>query len=290
MTTLTIGKLFDDLVEELEELYTPEEAVNIMRLVFQEKLGLNRADVAANNNQAIDEKSRKLIFQIAEKLMEGQPVQQLIGSVRFLDTKLRVNKNVLIPRPETEELVAAIIKENKAQEELHVLDIGTGSGCIAIALSNHLPESFVTALDISQPALELARINAIANNAVVDFLNLDILQEDNWKKLRTYDIIVSNPPYVLESEKAAMHTNVLNHEPHLALFAPSDNPLLFYDKIGDMALKKLTKEGTLYFEINASYGVDVRKLLKKKGFEDVKVTGDLSGRDRFVRARLTKKG
>lgn len=286
--TLTIGKLFDDLVEELEELYTPEEAVNIMRLVFQEKLGLSRADVAVNNNQAVDEKSRKLIFQIAEKLMEGQPVQQLIGSVRFLDCKLRVNKNVLIPRPETEELADLIIKENKHQEELHVLDVGTGSGCLAIALSNHLPESFVSALDISQPALELARINAIANNAVVDFLNLDILNEDNWKKLRTYDIIVSNPPYVLESEKVAMHTNVLNHEPHLALFAPQDQPLLFYDKIADMAVKRLAKNGVLYFEINAAYGGDVRRLLKKKGFEEVKVLGDLSGRDRFVRAKLVK--
>ncbi|MGZ5245350.1 MAG: N5-glutamine methyltransferase family protein, partial [Bacteroidia bacterium] len=181
----TVGKLFNELVGELEELYSQEEAINIMRIVFQEKLGLSRADMALQNEQTIDDKSRKLIFQIAEKLIEGQPVQQLLGSVRFLNAKLRINKNVLIPRPETEELVDIIIKENREEEDLAVLDIGTGSGCIAISLANSLEGSLVKGLDISQPALELARINAIANNAAVDFMNLDILEEDNWKKLKT---------------------------------------------------------------------------------------------------------
>lgn len=278
----TVGKLFNELVGELEELYSQEEAINIMRIVFQEKLGLSRADMALQNEQTVDDKSRKLIFQIAEKLIEGQPVQQLLGSVRFLNAKLRINKNVLIPRPETEELVDIIIKENREEEDLQVLDIGTGSGCIAISLANSLEGSLVKALDISQPALELARINAIANNAAVDFMNLDILEEDNWKKLKSFDIIVSNPPYVLETEKENMHVNVLNHEPHVALFVPQDNPLLFYDKISDMALKHLTKNGKLYFEINAAYGQETKRMLLKKGFAEVTLRKDMNGRDRFV--------
>ncbi len=282
----TVGKLFNELVGELEELYSQEEAINIMRIVFQEKLGLSRADMALQNEQTVDDKSRKLIFQIAEKLIEGQPVQQLLGSVHFLKTKLRINKNVLIPRPETEELVDIIIKENRDEEELSVLDIGTGSGCIAIALANNLPESQVKALDISQPALELARINAIANNAAVDFLNLDILIEDNWKKLKIFDIIVSNPPYVLETEKENMHVNVLNHEPHVALFVPENDPLLFYEKISDMALKHLSKTGKLYFEINAAFGQETKRMLLKKGFAEVTLRKDMNGRDRFITACL----
>jgi release factor glutamine methyltransferase len=282
----TVSKLFEELVSELEELYSQQEAINIMRLVFQEKLGLSRVDMALSNSKEIDEKSRKLIFQIAEKLLEGQPVQQLIGSVHFLNTKLRVNKNVLIPRPETEELVHWIINENKIEEEQEVLDIGTGSGCIAISLSKNLNAPLVKALDVSQPALELAQINAIANTALVDFLNLDILQEENWKKLKLFDIIVSNPPYVLPSEKESMHVNVLNHEPHLALFVPEDKPLLFYDKISDMAIKHLNKGGKLYFEINAAYGPEVKRMLQKKGYKEISLRKDINSRDRFVRAVL----
>ena len=282
----TVAKLFEELVSELGELYTPQEAVNIMRLVFQEKLGLSRLDMAMNNSKEIDDKSRKLIFQIAEKLLEGQPVQQLLGSVHFLNCKLRVNKNVLIPRPETEELVQWIVNDHKEEEELTVLDIGTGSGCIAISLAKNLVDASVKAIDVSQAALELAQINAIANTATVDYTNLDILLEDNWKRLKTFDIIVSNPPYVMEKEKESMHVNVLQHEPHLALFVPDDNPLLFYDKIANMALKHLNKGGKLYFEINSALGKDVKKLLQKKGFSEVLLRKDINDRDRMVRAIL----
>jgi release factor glutamine methyltransferase len=280
----TAAKLFEELVGELTELYSPEEAINIMRLVFQEKLGLSRVDMALNNSKELDEKNRKLIFQIAEKLLEGQPVQQLLGSVQFLNCKLRINKNVLIPRPETEELVQWVVNDNKGEEELDVVDIGTGSGCIAIALSNNLTDAKVKALDVSQSALELAQINAIANNAAVDFYNLDILNEENWKKLKNFDIIISNPPYVLESEKGAMHKNVLNYEPHLALFVPEERPLLFYEKISDLAMKHLNKGGKLYFEINTAFGKEVKNMLLKKGFKDVIVRKDINDKDRFVKA------
>jgi release factor glutamine methyltransferase len=282
----TAAKLFEELVGELGELYSQEEAINIMRLVFQEKLGLTRVDMALNNSKELDEKNRKLIFQIAEKLLEGQPVQQLLGSVQFLNCKLRINKNVLIPRPETEELVQWVVNENKNEEELDVVDVGTGSGCIAIALYNNLTDAKVKAIDVSQSALELAQINAIANNAAVDFYNLDILNEDNWKKLKSFDIIISNPPYVLESEKGAMHKNVLNYEPHLALFVPEERPLLFYEKIADMALKHLNKGGKLYFEINTAFGKEVKNMLLKRGFKDVVIRKDINDKDRFVKASI----
>jgi len=275
---------FNELVSELSTIYEREEAINIMRMVFREKLGLSRVDIALDESE-IDAKSHKLIIKIAEKLMEGQPVQQLLGYTTFYGLELRVNKNVLIPRPETEELVDCIIKEN-IKENLHILDVGTGSGCIAIVLSKKMNNPIIKAIDISQPALELAQINALSNHADIDFSNLDILKEDNWKKLDCFDIIVSNPPYVLESEKAGMHINVLNHEPHLALFVPDSNPLLYYEKISEMALKHLYKNGKLYFEINTAYGKPVKKILIQKGFKDVVIVKDMNERDRMVKAVL----
>jgi release factor glutamine methyltransferase len=280
----TVGKLFDELVNELEELYSPNEAENIMRLVFQEKLGLSRVQLALQKQLELDDKNRKIVFQIAEKLMEGQPVQQLIGSVHFLNARLRINKNVLIPRPETEELVQWIVQESKDNKEFMVLDIGTGSGCIAISLAQALEEAYVTALDISQSAIELARINAIANNAQVDFTNMDILLEENWKRLKFFDVIVSNPPYIRESEKEDMHVNVKNHEPKEALFVSDENPLIFYERISEMGTKHLTKSGKLYFEINEAFGSEVKKMLKNKGYKDIKLKKDISGKDRMVRA------
>lgn len=282
MNMTTVGKLFDELVTELEELYSQQEAINIVRLVFQEKLGLSRVDMALNKADEIDEKSRKLIFKIAEKLIEGQPVQQVIGNVHFLNCKLRVNKNVLIPRPETEELVHWVLKEN-TEEEISYLDIGTGSGCIAISIAKNKPESMVYAIDISQPALELAQINAISNTVEVDYINLDILNEDNWKKLKEYNVIISNPPYVPENEKGRMHTNVLNHEPHMAIFVKDSDPLIFYKKITELATKHLQKGGKLYFEIHENYGNQVKKILAENDFTDISLRKDINGKFRFVR-------
>jgi release factor glutamine methyltransferase len=279
----TTAQLFENSVLELSELYDTEEAKSIMRLVFQEKLGINRIDLALNNHKEVDTKNLKGIYQIIEKLAKGAPVQQILGTTNFYNIRLRVNKSVLIPRPETEELVQWILKDNTA-EELEVLDVGTGSGCIAIALALGLPLSHVTGVDISQQALELAQINSISNNAYIDLMNLDILQEDNWKKLKYFDIIVSNPPYVLESEKEEMHINVLDHEPHVALFVPDEDPLLFYEKIAEMALKHFVKGGKLYFEINAAYGKQVKKMLTAKGYKDVMIKKDINDRNRFVKA------
>jgi len=278
----TIGEVFDALVNELHKLYAPEEAASIVRLLFREKLNISRLELATNKGQKINANDKTTLNEATIRLLKGEPVQYIIGSVHFYDCILEVNKNVLIPRPETEELVQLIVSENKDKGELYILDIGTGSGCIAIALARHLPESEVTAIDISQGALELAQTNAKTNHTEIDFINIDILDEEEWKRLGEYNIIVSNPPYVLESEKGNMHNNVLSHEPHPALFVPDNDPLLFYKKIAAVAQKKLAKGGRLYFEINEAMGLEVKKMLEGKGFAEINIRKDLSGKDRFV--------
>ena len=281
----TASTLASEMVSSLLALYDKKEAESIMRLVFGEKLGISRMELATNREQLIDKDNIKSINLLVSQLLEGIPVQHLIGFVDFYDLRLRVNKHVLIPRPETEELVKLIIEENKV-EGLHILDIGTGSGCIAIALAVHSKNAELTGVDISQKALELAHVNAIANDVTIDLVNLDILNILNWKKLGVFDIIVSNPPYVLESEKSQMHINVLNYEPYQALFVPDHDPLLFYDKISDMALRHLSKNGKLYFEINEAYGNNIKQMLEDKGFKHVEVINDIHNKNRFVRSGI----
>src|ERR1017187_3137651 len=266
--------LFRELVTALEGIYDKQEAESIARIVFREKLGLSRIDMALQKEKMLNEDSQNIISNISEKLLKGEPVQQVLGGADFFGLKLRVNSHVLIPRYETEELVQLVIDENK-KDGLHILDIGTGSGCIAIALAVHLKNADVTGVDISQKALELAHVNAIANNVTIDLVNLDILNKLNWKKLGIFDIIVSNPPYVHESEKSQMHINVLNYEPHQALFVPDNNPLLYYEMISELAASHLTKNGKLYFEINEAYGNNIKQMLEDKGFIDIIVNKDL---------------
>ena len=277
--------LFRELVTALEGIYDKQEAESIARIVFREKLGLSRIDMALQKEKMLNEDSQNIISNISEKLLKGEPVQQVLGGADFFGLKLRVNSHVLIPRYETEELVQLVIDENK-KDGLHILDIGTGSGCIAIALAVHSKNAELTGVDISQKALELAHVNAIANDVTIDLVNLDILNILNWKKLGVFDIIVSNPPYVLESEKSQMHINVLNYEPHQALFVPDHDPLLFYDKISDMALRHLSKNGKLYFEINEAYGNNIKQMLEDKGFKHVEVINDIHNKNRFVRSGI----
>jgi len=282
----TAREVFNLLVAELQNLYGKEEATSVVRILFREKLGISRFDFAIKKEPGLKETDIKILNDAKARLLQGEPIQYIIGKVHFSDCVLRVNKNVLIPRPETEELVQNIINDNKDTEELYILDIGTGSGCIAIALAKHLPNSHVTAIDNSQKALELAQVNAISNKVNIDFQNIDILNQVAPKKLGSFNIIVSNPPYIKESEKALMHVNVLDHEPHSALFVPDNEPLIFYEKIAALASKKLIKGGMLYFEINEAMGMEINKVLKRSGFTEISISKDLQGKDRFIRASL----
>ena len=281
--------------KSLKHLYPTSEIDSFFFLILEEYMGLKRIDIVLKSDFLIDKKSLNLL-QIATKQLEQEiPIQYIIGKTEFFGLPFHVNKEVLIPRPETEELVEQVLKkvsliktcnssknETIKEKQLKVLDIGTGSGCIAISLKKQLPSSEVSALDVSNKALRVAKKNAFLNNVDINFVHQDILKTNDLDKL--YDVIISNPPYVRELEKKEIKNNVLNNEPHLALFVDNKNPLLFYNKIAELAKKFLIKNGQLHFEINQYLGKETIKLLAEKGFKNIQLKKDIFGNDRIVTA------
>jgi release factor glutamine methyltransferase len=276
-------KIFQFFKESLSADYVTEEAESLSFLIAKEVVGISRIDIITNKELPhIPESVLMKSVNILERLNRHEPIQYILGETEFFGCKITVNPSVLIPRPETEEMVDVIIKENVQHGELTVLDICTGSGCIPIALAKNWPSSQCYALDISQEAINTARINAEINGALIQFSEVDILNSDiPWSEI-LFDIIISNPPYVLESEKAEMQKNVLDYEPSLALFVNDTDPLLFYRRIINVASGRLASKGKLYFEINEKFGQEVSQLMKEKNYTDIKVIKDLFGKDRFV--------
>jgi len=232
------------------------------------------------------------LFKIYEKLIQGIPLQYILGETEFYDLIVKVNPSVLIPRPETEELVDwALITSriiNGETEILKLLDIGTGSGCIAISIKKYIPLADITAIDISEAALNIARQNADLNQVEINFIQDDIFKPTNLELINSkYDLILSNPPYVTEAEKDQMLDNVLNHEPDIALFVPDNDPLVFYRAITDFALVHLKINGFLFLEINEKFGQETLNLLKKKGFKEIELRQDMGGKDRMIKAVLS---
>lgn len=275
---------------ELAGLYETGEIESFIAYCFEEYLGMNRASITLNKESTVSE-SELLKFSFAIKyLKQQQPIQYIIGKADFYGLKLAVNQHVLISRPETEELVQLIIKDCSISEEkkVTILDIGTGSGCIAIALKKHIPFCEMHALDVSKEALEVAKKNAQLNSVSIHFHELNVLAipENNSISSTKFDIIVSNPPYITLSEKGAMHKNVTDYEPHLALFVEDYEPLLFYTHICELALNALNKGGKLYFEINQQYGEQTKELLEQKGFTNVELIKDLNNNYRIVKGIL----
>ncbi len=278
--------LFNKFKAELSGLYEEKEISNLLYILFEEYAGLKRAELAISNDLIITDRIKKKLETAVNHLKNYKPVQYIIGKAWFYGLELFVNEDVLIPRPETEELVDWVIKKNRKKKNLTVIDIGTGSGCIAIAIKKHLPSSFVTAIDISGKALDAASRNAKQHDAEVTFLSTDILNEAMVKKISKFDIIISNPPYVLESEKKVMKPNVLDYEPESALFVDDGRALMFYEAIVSFVGNHLKRGGELYLEINEKKGAEVALLLKKKGFGEVVLRKDMHGKDRFVFGRL----
>ncbi|MBP8791822.1 MAG: peptide chain release factor N(5)-glutamine methyltransferase [Lutibacter sp.] len=269
---------------ELSNIYPTTEIQSFFKLLIEFKLGLNRIETALQPAFEINTENEVYLQSALQELKNHIPIQYIIGKTEFYGLTFRVTNDVLIPRPETEELVNWIVQENDQSEKLKILDIGTGSGCIAISLAKLLPNSEVTAIDISSEALKIAKENALLNNVTIHFLEKNILETTELP--HNFDIIVSNPPYVRELEKEQMHPNVLRNEPHLALFVKDNNPLLFYDKIADLAKSNLTTNGTLYFEINQYLGSEMKELLQHKGFTTVELRKDLYDVDRMLKAIL----
>jgi len=269
--------------EELARYYPSSEIRGFVRLIMESVCGLSYTEMIVQKDLVPDADKKKEIDQIVSRLKTYEPIQYILGETEFFDLKIKVNPNVLIPRPETEELVNWIL-ETEIPKHPTLLDIGTGTGCIALALKANLPESTVLGLDISAGALDTARENAKLNQLEVEFEQVDILNpaENEWNGL---DVIVSNPPYVRESEKQLMQKNVLDFEPVGALFVPDDDPLLFYRAIATFSMKALRKDGFLFLEINEYLGAETKDLLEDTGFQQVEIKMDLFGKNRMVRCR-----
>ena len=254
----------------------------MIRLIFHSLKGWNQTDLIVHEGDEISDYIRGKIDAITARLSEQEPIQYILGEAHFYGMDLKVDRSVLIPRPETEELADYIVKRYGDRSDLRVLDIGTGSGAIAIALSRNLPFSKVTALDFSDKALEVARDNAAQLKARIDFIHADIFEYNPPSD--SFDIIVSNPPYIDESEKSGMERNVLDYEPHSALFVPDDNPLIFYSRIAEVARTALVTGGSLWFEINPRHAEELCRLLAHERFLDIETIRDIHGKERFITA------
>lgn len=273
-------------LKELNQMYSSEEIKSLVYYLFEEYLSVNKTDYILNSNKTMSE-SDLLKFNFAIKdLKRGKPLQYILSYTYFCNEKFFVNEHTLIPRPETEELVQHIINVEKDKKGLHILDIGTGTACIPISLAQQMPKHYYHALDFREEIIQLAKKNARFHNKIIQFQLMDILK-NTTDKLGTFDIIISNPPYVLESEKQEMHINVLKYEPESALYVKDHQALLFYKKIAQVATKSLCKNGRLYFEINENQAKNIQNLLKKFGFTEIKIFQDIHGKDRFMSSVLS---
>lgn len=293
---------YRELCRCLAERYGLDEARAIVRLVLGERFGLSMADILCDKVTELSADDRTDLEKMMLRLENGEPVQYVLGSTTFCGRQFFVNESVLIPRPETEELCRWMVEERglrNEEREVRILDIGTGSGCIAITLAAEMPDAQVSAWDISEQALAVARKNADSIGVKVNFEQVDVLnlqfpmynlQNTPHFTLHTppFTHIVSNPPYICDNEKIAMKPHVLEHEPHVALFVPNDDPLLFYRAIADFAIQSLEPDGWLYFEVNPLYINDLKAMLAKKGFENIEVKIDQFGKERMTRAKKSK--
>lgn len=274
-------------INELSTIYPIKQAQNMAYWTLESVCGFSKIQIQTNKNNLIDaEKTQKLI-NIIQELKLHTPIQYVLGSTLFYELLIKVNKSVLIPRPETEELVyfalTDIKNNNLHSPQLTIIDIGTGSGCIALALKNKLPLANITAIDVSEEALLVAKQNAQNLNLSVNFIHIDIQNPLNWHKLPNYQVIISNPPYICPSEKIQMQPNVVNFEPHLALFTPTKQPLYFYHLIANFAAHKLLPMGYIYLEINENFAQQTLKLFINNGL-NAELIKDMQQKDRIIKA------
>lgn len=286
IATNKLSDLYEFYKNELSLIYDEGELYSIFELVCEKYLNYSKAQVKQHFDENINQSNLINIYNTGVELKKGTPIQYILKEAFFCDLTFNVSNAVLIPRPETEELVDLIIKSQTTHNSpISILDIGTGSGCIPITLKKHLPLAKVFGIDISEQALEIAKSNALKNNVDVEFIKQDILS--NFLILNSnFSIIVSNPPYVLNSEAKQMDVRVLEHEPHLALFVEDNDPIIFYKRIIDLCDKYLEEKGWLYFELNPMYAIDVKNYANdSKIFNFTEILNDMSGKQRFLKAQ-----
>jgi len=283
---MTLKAFKKKFTEALSEIFPKTEIDSFFFILMEEKLNLQRIDTVLKPDFLIPEEQLADLKNILQRLQKEEPIQYILGNTEFYGLPFFVDENTLIPRSETEELVAWVIEEvaklqSNTVTKLSILDIGTGTGCIPISLAKNLPNAKITAVDISSKALEVAKKNAQLNKVTIDFIELDILTTKSLPQ--EFNVIVSNPPYVRALEKVEIKNNVLENEPHLALFVADENPLIFYSQIADLAKQQLSKNGLLFFEINQYLGKETIALLEEKGFKNIELRKDIFGNDRMVK-------
>lgn len=291
---MRLKDILDIYHKELDDLYGKNEVNSFFNLLTEDYLGLNRIHLVLEPEYVVSKTEEQPLFEALSRLKLEEPIQYILGETEFYGLPFKVNEHVLIPRPETEELIEWVLSdrsERTDESQLRILDIGTGSGCIAITLAKHLSGAHVFAMDVSREALQIAQKNADSNVVNVQFIHDDILKFGHTELDSTsqkFDIIISNPPYVRHLEKAEIKPNVLNNEPHLALFVDDENPLQFYKAICEYATKYLNDCGQLYFEINEYLGEDMLRLLEHYGFKNIELKQDMFGKDRMIKGCLNK--
>ncbi|MCK4630706.1 MAG: peptide chain release factor N(5)-glutamine methyltransferase [Bacteroidales bacterium] len=281
-----IGELSSKFKRELKEQYSLPELQNFLYLIFQNLMELSKTDIHINPGKEIPDHFMIKINEIINELKEYKPIQYILGETEFYGCDIKIDQNTLIPRPETEELVRWILDETDG-DRCKIIDIGTGSGCIAVALAKNNISAKVFASDNSEEALKVARENAGINNTDITFFHFNINLPETSEILGLYDLIVSNPPYVTESEKRQMKKNVLKYEPHDALFVPDSNPLIFFRAILEFAESKLQPGGNIFFEINERFGKQMIQLLEKFNYHHIILRKDINNKDRMIKG--TKK-
>ncbi len=270
--------------KELQSVCSPEETESMVRLIFRHLKNYTLTDLVLKQHETLSAEEKQTVVEITKRLKNSEPIQYILGETEFFGLNFKVNPNVLIPRPETEELISWILESGEVYQ--NILDIGTGSGCIAISLKTKMMASSVYACDISPEALNTAHENAVRNKLDIEFFPIDILNHQEVQMPVKPDLIVSNPPYVRESEKQFMADNVTRFEPGIALFVDDEQPLVYYEAIANFAKGAGAPGGWLYLEINESLGTEMMVLLSSKGFEFVEIRKDLQGKDRMIRAKI----
>lgn len=286
---MNLSEIKEIFHSELVNIYEKDEIESFFKLLMDEYLNLKPFEWVLRGNDLIEYDKEKQVFDALSQLKLEKPIQYILNKSHFYGLEIELNDHVLIPRPETEELVDWILREIRIKtqvadgKEFRILDIGTGSGCIAVSLAKNLPNVKVFAIDVSESALKVAKKNAKSNAVEIDFIEANILELQ--KLPYNFDVIVSNPPYVRDAEKRMIRNNVINYEPHLALFVKDNDPLLFYEKISELATEYLIGDGLLYFEINQYLGNETKEMLNKKRFKEIELKKDIYGNDRMIKCK-----
>lgn len=276
---MTIKELYKAFIKTLQQIYESNEATAIANITFEEYTSLKKNEIITKGETEVSEIIKEKLNTALERLLQNEPLQYILENAWFYNLQFTVNKNVLIPRPETEELVLEAINFIRQNNSKTMIDIGTGSGCISIAIKKNAPTVKVTAVDVSIDAINIAKQNALQNYTDIEFIEINFLEENNYEKLMQYDVIISNPPYI--PNKEILDKNVVQFEPHLALFVPQNDPLIFYKKILSFADKHLTAKGKIFLEVHENFAKETAAIFTNKNYE-VQVKLDMQGKERML--------